>query len=64
MAAGLIVSLWLSRFVAALLYGVEPQDPATLAYAAASLAAVTALAAAIPAWRASRVDPVHVLRQV
>ena len=64
MAGGVIVSLWLSRFVAALLYGVEPHDPATLAYAAATLAAVTALAAAFPAWRASRVEPVSVLRQL
>ena len=64
MAVGVIVSLWLSRFVAALLYGVAPQDPATVAYAAATLAVVTALAAALPAWRASRVNAVRVLRQV
>jgi predicted permease len=62
MAAGTIASLWLSRFVAALLFGIEPQDAATFGYALATLAVVTTLAASLPAWRASRIDPAKVLR--
>ena len=55
-------SAWASRFLATLLYGLEPRDPATLVGAAAVLAAVAALAGWIPAWRASRIDPASVLR--
>jgi ABC-type antimicrobial peptide transport system permease subunit len=56
------VSLWASRFVAFLLYGLEPRDPATLVGAVGVLATVSALAAWLPAWRASRIDPAVVLR--
>jgi predicted permease len=56
------VSLWASRFVASLLYGLEPRDPATLIGAIVVLAAVAGLAAWLPARRASRVDPAIVLR--
>jgi predicted permease len=55
-------SLWASRFVASLLYGLEPRDPATLIGAIVVLAAVGGLAAWLPARRASRVDPAIVLR--
>lgn len=60
---GALVSLWASRFVRSLLYGVGPQDPATFAGAAVALAAAGALAGWLPARRASRIDPVEVLRQ-
>jgi putative ABC transport system permease protein len=56
-------SLWASRFVATLVYGLEPGDPATLAGAAVLLAIVAAVAAAVPARRASRLDPASVLRE-
>jgi ABC-type antimicrobial peptide transport system permease subunit len=56
------VSVWLSRFVATLLYGLEPRDPVTLVGAAVTLAAVGALAGWLPAYRASRIDPAAVLR--
>src|SRR5207247_2511073 len=46
--------LWASKFVATLLYGLEPRDPATLAAAAAVLAIVAATAGWLPAHRASR----------
>jgi hypothetical protein len=57
------VSLWAATFLAPLLYGLEPRDPATLAGAAAALVAVGALAGWLPAWRASRMDPAEVLRE-
>jgi predicted permease len=56
-------SVWASRFVATLLYGIEPRDPATLILSAGVLAGVGALAGSLPAYRASRVDPVEVLRE-
>ncbi len=59
---GASVSLWASTFVASLLYGLAPRDPATLIGAAVTLAAVGAVAGGLPAWRASRIDPAEVLR--
>jgi putative ABC transport system permease protein len=61
-AIGAGVSIWASTFVASLLYGLEPRDPATLIGAAVVLCAVGGLAAWLPARRASRVDPAIVLR--
>jgi ABC-type antimicrobial peptide transport system permease subunit len=60
---GAALSVWTSTFVASLLYGLEPRDPATLVGAAATLAAVGGLAGWLPAWRASRIDPAQVLRE-
>lgn len=62
-AAGTAVSLWASRFVATLLYGLEPHDPITLVSSAVVLAVVGALAAWLPARRAARIDPARVLRE-
>jgi putative ABC transport system permease protein len=56
------ISSWASQFVATLLYGLEPRDPATLVGSAAVLAAVGAIAGWLPARRASRIDPAVVLR--
>jgi putative ABC transport system permease protein len=61
--AGIAVSLWLSRFVASLLYGVQPQDTATLLAAFIVLASVGLVAGAIPASKASRTNPATVLRE-
>jgi predicted permease len=61
-AIGGVASLWASTFVAALLYGLEPRDPATLAAAALVLGGVALVAGFLPAHRASRVDPAVVLR--
>ncbi len=65
-AIGLMVgwaaSAWLGRFVESQLYGVEPADPATIALAAASLSAIAALAAWLPARRASVISPTTALR--
>ena len=45
-----------------LLYDIEPVDLATLGVAALALAACAVVASAIPAWRATRVNPVSALR--
>jgi ABC-type antimicrobial peptide transport system permease subunit len=60
--AGTAVSVWASQFVASLLYGLEPRDPATLIGATLVLAAVGAAAGWVPAYRASGIDPATVLR--
>ena len=52
----------LGRAAQSLLFGIEAGDPLMLAAAAVVLAAVTLGAAYIPARRASRVDPMSVLR--
>ena len=62
-AIGTLMSLWASRFVAALLYGMEPRDPLTVMGAAALLAAIAAVAGWLPARRAARIDPARVLRE-
>jgi len=63
MVAGAGVSLWAARFVTALLYGLEPRDPVSLAGAICVLGAIGALAGWLPARRASRIDPAGVLRE-
>jgi predicted permease len=60
---GTAASMWASTFIATLLYGLEPRDPFTLVASAAVLAAVGLFAGALPAYRASRVDPAEVLRE-
>jgi putative ABC transport system permease protein len=61
-AAGLIGAFGLTRLVASLLFGVRPTDPMTIAAVVATIALVAAIASLLPAWRASRVDPIVVLR--
>jgi ABC-type lipoprotein release transport system permease subunit len=45
-----------------LVFGVSASDPVTFAYVAATLVLVALIASLVPAYRASRVDPVNVLR--
>jgi hypothetical protein len=63
LAAGTALSVWLSRFVAPLLYGVHARSPTALAAAAATLASVGLASAWLPARRAARIDPAIVLRE-
>jgi predicted lysophospholipase L1 biosynthesis ABC-type transport system permease subunit len=60
---GIVLALATARFVTALLYGLEPGDPATLVGAAITLVAVGTVAGWLPAYRASRTDPAEVLRE-
>jgi len=61
-AIGGAVSFWMSRLVAAMLFGLQPRDPATFVSAAVVLSAVALLAGWLPARRAARIDPATVLR--
>ncbi len=59
---GVAVALALTRLVQSFLYDVGAQDPLSIALAVAILAAAAALAAYLPARRATRVDPMSALR--
>jgi ABC-type antimicrobial peptide transport system permease subunit len=60
---GSALSLATARLIKAFIYGMTPTDPATFIGSAALLLAVGILAAALPAWRAARLDPVATLRE-
>jgi putative ABC transport system permease protein len=60
---GLALALSAGRAAQALLFGLQPADPSTIAAALLLLAVIGFLASYVPARRASRVDPMNVLRQ-
>ena len=62
LAAGLPLVLAAARLVASLLFGVSPTDPVTVSATALLMLSMAALAAYLPARRASRVDPLSALR--
>jgi putative ABC transport system permease protein len=62
LAIGVAAALALGRVLAGLLYGVTPKDPMTLVSAALFLASVAIVAIYFPARRASRIDPLVVLK--
>lgn len=61
-AAGLLGSIWITRLVKGLLFGLTPNDPSTLPLAIGALMGVALVATYIPARRAMKVDPVVALR--
>jgi len=61
--AGLAAAFALTSAMRSLLFGVTPIDPAAYAVTVATLMGVAAVACALPALRATRVDPVVALRQ-
>ena len=63
LVVGTLSSIAAARSASALLFGLQPHDPATLATAAGALAAVAALASYVPALRASRLQPTEALRE-
>jgi hypothetical protein len=63
LAAGIALSLASTGVLRSLLFGLSPTDASTLAGAAAAVVILVAASACIPAWRASRLDPVIALRQ-
>ena len=59
---GLAASAATTQFIKSMLYETQPLDPGVFAAVAALLMASAALACMVPAWRASRLDPMRVLR--
>jgi putative ABC transport system permease protein len=62
LAIGVGLSLLVGRTLEGFLFGVAPYDPLVLAGVALLLLAVAAIATLVPAWRASRIDPMVALR--
>jgi putative ABC transport system permease protein len=63
LAAGLLASFWLSRFLRTQLFQIEPFDPVTFAGSVALLLAIAGAAMWLPSARAARINPVVALRQ-
>ncbi len=63
LVVGLASSLALTRLIGSLLYETSPTDPVTVAGISLLLLAVAAVACAIPARRAARLDPMAALRR-
>jgi predicted permease len=62
LALGLGASVGTARLIKQMLYETQPLDPAIYAVVAALLMLVAAMACLVPAWRASRLDPMQALR--
>src|SRR5688572_8277977 len=61
---GIGAALLASRALSSLLYGLSPADPVSFVVASVALVAAAAAASYLPAYRASRVDPLVSLRHV
>jgi predicted permease len=61
-AIGLPTVAGTSKLISSLLFGLTPADPIAIVAATALMFAVASLAAYVPAWRASRIDPLVALR--
>jgi putative ABC transport system permease protein len=61
-AAGAVAALGSAKLLEKLVFGVSASDPLTLAAVAGTLALVALMASLVPAYRASRLDPIEVLR--
>ena len=59
---GLVGSFWASRLIQRLLFQVESADPSTMGAVTLSFVVVALMTCALPAWRASRVDPASALQ--
>lgn len=63
LGVGVLLALVFATAATKLLYGISPMDPATLVVVVSVLIVISALACLIPAWRASHIDPLEVLRR-
>ncbi|PYI94166.1 MAG: hypothetical protein DMF03_00085, partial [Verrucomicrobia bacterium] len=59
---GVVAALTMTRLMGNLLYKVSPHDPLAFALAFAIMTVVALIACFLPAWRATRIDPVRALR--
>jgi putative ABC transport system permease protein len=59
---GVATSVGVTRLIASLLYGTRPLDPAVFVVVSVTLLVVAIAACLLPAWRASRLDPMQALR--
>jgi putative ABC transport system permease protein len=62
-AVGAAAAIGLSRFIASLLFGIAATDATTFVVVAAAVVVVGTLACSIPAWHASRLDPLPLIRE-
>ncbi len=60
---GILISIASGRLIASFLFGLEPTDKLTYATVVVGILLMTLVAAAVPAWRASRIDPASAIRQ-
>ncbi len=63
LAIGVALALGAARVLNTMVFGVTPLDPLTYAGVVGGVLAATLAAAALPAWRASRIDPLSVIRR-
>ena len=62
LVCGLIAAAGVARLIQSMLYRTPPLDPVVYLLVSATLLLVATLACTVPAWRASRLDPVTALR--
>jgi ABC-type antimicrobial peptide transport system permease subunit len=62
LAIGLPTALGTSKFVESFLFGLQHNDPRSLAMAVSILLSASLVAGYFPAWKASRIDPMIALR--
>jgi ABC-type antimicrobial peptide transport system permease subunit len=63
LAVGTALAVWAGRAAAALLFGLKPYDPVSLAAAVTLLTSIALLASYVPARRAARLEPMAALRE-
>lgn len=62
LALGTLAAVWTTSVLSGLLFGVTPTDPGVFVTVAVLLTLVGLLASSLPAWRATRVDPMAIIR--
>ena len=62
-AIGVLGAFATTRLMSSVLYGVSAADPRSFAFGVATVMTITVIASFLPAWRASRTDPVTALRR-